>query len=187
MPFARRRFSRSPVRARVRRWQWIRSSRNSVAAIPEPSFQTIDLLDNFRTLVGIDLNFPEFTIWRIRLKVSVRITPVLTAGSVDSNASVTLAIFCDDMAATYTNPVVSKYNEKFLLWDDMYVYKTLAAAGGGTTVPASTDVPMYAEYDLKGHRKLANIGDTLLFQIAPTGASVVNYSLNYNVLALMGH
>jgi len=176
-------------RRSTRRWQWIRESRNSVAAIPEPTFQTVDLIDNFRSLVGIDLNFPEFTIWRIRIKIAVRITPVLTTNTVNSNSGVTVALFCDDMAATYTNPVVAKYNERFLLWDAMYVYKTIGSSGGfvDDTVAPSTDLALYQEYDLKGRRKLANIGDTLLFQIAPTAATIVNYSTTYQILCLTGH
>jgi len=153
----------------------------------EPAFATVDLLDNFRNVVGIDLNFPEFTIWRIRIKVSVRFTPTLTASNIDSNCGVSVAMYVDDMADVGTNPNVSQYHEKYLLWDAMYVYKTLNQAAASTNVSTATDIALYQEYDMKGHRKLGNIGDTLQFQLAPVHGNIVNYALTQQTLVLMGH
>jgi len=187
MPYARRNFSRAPMRRRQRRWQWIRDNRNSVTPIVEPAFATVDLLNIFRVNVGVDLNFPEFTIWRVRIKVSVRFTPTLTAANIDSNCGVVVAMFVDDMSDVGNNPNVSSYHEKYLLWDSMYIYKTLSNAGGTTAFASTEDIALYQEYDMKGRRKLGNIGDSLLFQLAPIHGTIVNYSLTQQTLVLMGH
>ena len=183
MPYRRRTFVRRSAQ-RNRRWLWIRSAANSVTPIPDASFESVDLLSNYRLLAGIDLNLPEFTIWRIRFKVSVRITPVLSAGHVDSNSAVTIALFCDNMVGTYTNPVVAGFDERYLLWDRLFTYKTLSNSTGVANFAAPEDIALYGEYDMKGHRRLGNIGETLLFQIAAGGLTIANYSYQQNTLVL---
>ena len=183
------RFRRTFTRGRRmsnRRWLWIRSQANSVTAIPAPSFQTVDLLANYRTLAGIDLNLPEFTIWRIRIKISVRLTPQATAAThIESNSGVTVAIFCDNMAGTYTNPVVAGFDERYLLWDTLYTSKVVSQAIAFSNIASVEDVLLYQEYDLKGRRRLGNIGESLLLQVAPLAEGTIqNYSYQQSTLVL---
>ena len=173
----------SPAR-RKPHWMWIRSQANSVSPIIAPAFNTADLLLNYRTLAGIDLNLPEFTIWRFRIKVSIKFN--VTAATLESNSGVTVAAFVDNMAATFTNPVAAVFDERYLIWDTIFAFSALQQGANGGDVLNATNLAMYKEYDVKSHRKLGNIGETLLFQIAPLGTGeVLNYSYQQSTLVLL--
>jgi len=129
---------------------------------------------------------PEFTIWRIRFKISIRIT-VTPAGSFGSADGVKLAVFVDDMSDPGSNPVTSPYDEKYMLWDTIYVFETLMSSKG-TTSGTSESLALFKDYDIKTHRKIANLKESLLFQIAPMGAvTVQGYAWSQNTLVLLGH
>jgi hypothetical protein len=170
---------------RNRHWLWIRSAENNVTAITAPAFGQSDLLSSYRTLAGVTLTIPDFTIWRIRISISIKFS-LAAASDVDSNAGVLVAILVDDMSDPGTNPVVSQYHERYLLWDQLYVYKTFAQGGNLTSIATAEHVALYKEYDLKGHRKLSNIGDSLLLQVAPVATgSIANYSFQQSTLVLL--
>lgn len=184
MPIMRRRFPRRMVRSR-RRWQWIRSNENTVTVVGPAAFEQKDLLQTYRALAGIDLNLPEFTIWRVRFKISIRIN-VSPAVQFTPNDGVKLAVFVDDMADPGVNPVTGPYDEKYMLWDTIYVYETLMASRGVTS-GTSENIALFRDYDIKTHRKIGNLKETLLFQIAPLGAATIHdYAWTQNTLVLLG-
>ena len=184
--FVRRTPRRTFVR-RKRRWQWIRSTENSVTPISTSNFAQHDLLLNYRTLAGIDLNLPEFTIWRVLIKISIRIS-VAPAAAFVSNDGAQFAVFVDDMSDVGSNPVVSPYDEKYMLWDAIYAYEAFMQGGVNTTQETQGPLALFKSYDIKTHRKIENLKESLLFQIAPTGNSTVeDYSWTQNTLVLLGH
>jgi len=185
MPYRRSFRSRGNFSRRPRHWLWVRSAENNVSAITAPAFGQSDLLSSYRSLAGVTLTIPDFTIWRIRISISIKFT--VTAGQdIDSNAGVLVALLVDDMSDVGTNPVTSQYHERYLLWDEMYVYKSLMQSTATTMFASAAHVPLYKEYDLKGHRKLSNIGDSLLLQVAPIAAgSIANYSFQQSTLVLL--
>ena len=171
---------------RKRHWLWIRQNFNSTSAIPTAEFSQLDLLGDYRFTAGIDLNLPEFTIWRLRVKVSVHIT-VAPATTYTSSDGVIIAAYCDDKNDPGTHPSVSKYEEKFLIWDVMYAFNAIASGTNGGLLDGTKSVAIYKEYDVKSHRRLDNIGDSLIFQIAPVGlqTSVLDYSIQTSILNLL--
>jgi len=174
-------------RPRVRRpkhWLWVRNTQNSVAPIVAPAFATIDLLSNYRALAGISLNLPEFTIWRIRIQLAIRLS-IAPRTVFESNDGVVVAAYVDDMADTGNNPVANQYHEHYLLWDSMFAYESIAHGNTLVGDPSVTDLALWKTYDLKGRRRISNIGETLQFQFAPTSSgTIVNYSYSQSVLLL---
>ena len=171
---------------RKRRWQWIRSTENSVTVIPAAGFAQHDLLSTYRTTAGIDVNLPEFTIWRIRIKVSFRISAV-AATQYEANDGVHIAVFVDDMNDTGQNPVVAPYDEKYMLWDAIYASESLQYSSNASPI-GTTPVFLFREYDIKTHRRIENLKETLLFQVGSSGqADIENHSWTQNTLVLLGH
>lgn len=182
--FRRRSFVR---RRRPRHWLWVRSNQNSVAGVANASFAQNDLLNVYRTTAGIDINLPEFTIWRLRIRISVHVTvkPVVSYTSADG---VLVAVFCDDFGDPGTNPVTSPYDERYMLWDTMYVSEALmTGVNGGSLTDATNGILMEKQYDIKAHRRLGNLKDSCLLQIAPTGSAlaITDFSFTQSMLLLL--
>lgn len=174
--FRRRSFSRR------RHWIWVRNTHNNSS--PGPSPVLLDLLADFKTHAGITINFPEFRIWRLRLKVSITVT--ITGGTTASNDGVLITTFIDGMTQVPLNQLTNSQDEADMVYDFLYTYKVI---GQGFTVNsfAVTAVPLYGEYDIKAHRKLKSIDDTCFLQMAASGNAVITgYSVSYAMLCFDG-
>ena len=186
-----RRFSsRRPmlVQRRKPHWLWVRANTNDPTSIPVTTHRTFDLLANYRTLAGIDLNLPEFTIWRVRIKVNVKFNLAIAQPTFEPSDGILVAMYVDDMADNGTNPVVSVYHEHYLIYEEIFAYKMLQeGANGGQLTPqvATAAIPLYREFDVKSHRRITNIGETLQLQLAAFGNGVIQTSaLSYSILVL---
>ena len=173
----RRRYNRRFSGPR-RRWQWIRSSENN--ASPNASLNNIDLMSTWRSHSGISINLPEFVIWRIRLKLSITIT---VTTSVAANDGVLVTAFVDGSNQTATNQLSQPYDQKDLIFDMLYATETVKQS---TDSLATTTVTLYREYDIKSHRKLPALDDTLKLQLASSGTAVITgYSFTQSTLVRM--
>jgi len=183
----RRRRVFTGTRRSRRRWQWIRSNENRTNNIGAPDFNQIDLLSTYRALAGIDLNLPEFTIWRVRFRISIRITFPVGTTVVGPEDGAKLAVFVDDMADAGSNPVTAPYDEKYMLWDTLYCYESIMQGRSDAAVPPD-GLAVFKDYDIKTHRKIGNLKESLMFQIAPTGSAIVTgFAWTQNTLVLLGH
>ena len=68
------------------------------------------------------------------------------------------------------NPVTSPYKEQYLMWDNLYATE-LVFSSGATGGDISTS---YKEYDIRAHRKMGNIGETLWLNLAQQGNTVLS-------------
>ena len=165
-PRSRRGFRRGFRRRR--KWQWVRQVGNNTTVITPPNDNTIDLLSDFKSQFGFTVNLPEITIWRVRLKVAIRVTFPATLSSQEADG-VIVALFVNDndIASSYPNPISAPYSQQFMLYDQLYSAEQ-AVMGGIVPVASGTGF-MYREYDVKARRRLMNIKHTLLLKVAPSG------------------
>lgn len=171
----RRRTFRRSVRRR-NRWKWIRNTVNNAA--PSGSLNSIDLLSNFKTHAGITIVLPELVIWRIRLRLAITVT--ITGGVTSSNDGVLVTSFVDGANQAILSQLLNSDDEQDLVYAFLYTYKTIAASDDNVT---TTAVSLYEEFDIKAHRKLKSIDDTLFLQLAASGNAVItNYSYSTSIL-----
>lgn len=176
--YRRRRYYSRRV-ARKPKWLWVRSAENN--ASPNSTLNNLDLLSTFRTHAGISVNLPEFVVWRIRLKISITIT---VTTSVAANDGVLLTAFVDSYDQTAANQLSNSYDQKYLVYDMLYATETVKQS---TDSLATTTVTLYKEYDIKSHRKLAALDDTLKVQLASSGTAVITgYSFQQSTLLKVG-
>lgn len=137
---------------------------------------------NYKSHLGINVNLPEITIWRIRLKLSVFIS-VTTA--VAPNDGVLATVFVDGQNQTVLNQLSNSFDERDLLYDMLYATETLKYS---TDSAAANLFPvLYKEYDIKAHRSLRSVDDTLFLQLASSGtAHITGYSLSMATLIKVG-
>lgn len=146
------------------------------------SVNTIDLMSNYRTHLGIAINLPEITIKRLHLKISIQVT--ITAG-LNSADGVLLSAFVDGLNQTISNQMTNPYDEKDLIFYYLYLSETSmftdAQAGGH-------QYTLYKEFDVRAMRRLKSVDDTLFLQIsAGTGnVTIDNYSWTMSALVDQG-
>ncbi len=164
---------RTGFRRRVRRnFQWARLTSNDVTVVVPPAFYQEDLLSSFKAAYGFSINFPDISIWRVRLRISVAIK--WTAGVVNpETAGVIVGVFVDaPTVQTLASVGLQPYAEKYMYYHAHYYSEAIM---GGGRVPAANIVDFYTfPIDIKVKRRFANIDDTLVLQVAPTGAAVAS-------------
>lgn len=167
------RFSRrTTFRRRVRRnWQWARMTSNDTAVIASPGHYTEDLLSTFKSEYGFSVNFPDITIWRVRLRISVNIRFVAAPVNFESIGFI-MGMFVDDPAFTLLGVETKPYMEKYMYYGATFYEEFVEQ--GAPQVTASGSQFMNKEYDIKARRRLGNIEDTLLMQVGTTGAGTAS-------------
>lgn len=186
MPRRGRGFRRG-FRRRRRNWQWVRQVANSTTVISPPSSNTFDLLSNWKSAFGFSVNLPDIVIWRVRLKVSIRVIfPATLASQEADGVIVTVYTQDNNLVSSFENPITSPYAQQFMLYD--MLFSTEQAVQGGIVPVASGTGFMYREYDIKAHRRLANINHTLLMTVAPSGglANVAGIAYQTSILMKVG-
>lgn len=158
MAFRRRRFF-SSTRKKAR-WVWSRHCEQLTIGTPT----NVDLLNYYKTVAGISIILPEITIWRIHIKIIIKVT--LSAAVVAADG-VLLSCFVDGQTQAQLNSFSDPLAQQHLAYMWMPVAHT-AAEGGGAT--AGTYY-LEKELDIKSHRRIAKPEDTLWFQVASTGGS----------------
>jgi hypothetical protein len=79
------------------------------------------------------------------------------------------------------NPVTNPYGESYLMWDNLYGAEQLFQGAGA--VNTLGDTVAYKEYDIRSHRKLNNMSETLWLQIAQEGnALTTGFSFTQSTL-----
>lgn len=185
--FIRRRRSRG-------RWIWARAVQGLYTALNTgPAVNQFDLLADFRQQFvtgssgGLTLNLPDITIWRIHLKLSLTAKWSLATAPA-SNDGFHIAVYCNSIAeetAALTNYLTNKYSQQFLWWDYLYFNETWKNSTGYVTTASTTAiVPIYKEYDIKAHRKLVHMDDTLWLSVVSQGLDLVpnDLSFTYSIL-----
>ena len=161
MPF-RKPYTRPAFRrGRKPRYMWVREQANDlVTASPA----TIDLLANYRAQFAIAVNLPEITVWRFHIKISI-LGKITLAGSVKSSDGVFVACWVDDKTQAPLIASSASYSQKYLVWEEIYFTEGASQSSTGFTVAAANEVALFREYDVKTHRKLYNLNDSLFLQL----------------------
>jgi len=172
MPFRTRRAMPAMRRGPKPRYQWVRSSENSLAIVHQPGATLFDLLKTWRVANNITLQLPDLVIWRIHIRVTIRFN--LTVAAIQASQGAHIAIYCDDavlaaQATTYT-AFLEPYSRKFLMWD-MIETADNEQGGGFTNVTLNTsnNFLLSRPYDIRSHRKLQNQEETLLLSVTEVG------------------
>lgn len=160
------------MRRRVRRnWQWARATSNDTSIITLPGHYQEDLLASFKSEYGFSVNFPDITIWRIHLKISVSIKWAAAITNPEA-AGVILGVFVDDPSFTIQGVETHPYMEKFMYYGATYYSEMLAM---GEREPANNQVDQIViTRDIKARRRLGNVEDSLILQVGGTGATLVS-------------
>src|SRR6266576_2266528 len=182
--FVRRPVQRSFARPR-KKWMWVRETFNNIGPQQAPIPNMGDLLATFKTQMGINFNLPDIVIWRLLIKIAVKISFVPAVATASSG--VLISAFVDDekkansLATTSFNPLSSPFDEKYLSWEMLYAAQSYAQ--GGQIPTALTDVFLYKELDIRAHRKISNLNETLWFTLSASGdANILQYSYTYSLL-----
>jgi hypothetical protein len=167
---------------RAKRWQWQRLTVNNVGPIHAPNANMDDLLATFKTAMGITLNLPDIVIWRILIKIAIKIG--FNPNNQTSNTGVLLSLFVDDPPAATFQPVTQPFSQRYLMWDEIYT-----AEGLLNSVPLSAtpgNAVLYKTYDVRSHRKLDNVNSSLWLTLSETGNAVLtDYSYTASILMKM--
>jgi hypothetical protein len=157
------------------RYHWVRSFENNASP---SAFNTIDLLGVWKTSMGITFNMPDITIWRIIIKIAVRFS-VVTAATTNTGAFIALLV--DDTTQVELTSLTHPYDEQYLMWDFGFVAQQSLASSDSSAIPAN---PLaYKEYDIRSHRKLRSVNDTLILTIGNSGnATLTDYTFVQNTL-----
>ena len=152
------------------KYQWVREVATNVVASSPIQF---DLLSNFKSRFGIIFNLPDIVIWRVHIKVSIG----LTISSFTPATAVLFALYCENQF-NVVNSFTDPYAEKFLMFDNLYAADQVLQAG-------SISIPtLYKEYDIRTHRKLANMEETLFAQFTQQGNATMT-AVDYTTSILL--
>src|SRR6266576_3548833 len=162
--FVRRPVQRSFARPR-KKWMWVRETFNNIGPQQAPIPNMGDLLATFKTQMGINFNLPDIVIWRLLIKIAVKISFVPAVATASSGVLISAFVF----------------DEKYLSWEMLYAAQSYAQ--GGQIPTALTDVFLYKELDIRAHRKISNLNETLWFTLSASGdANILQYSYTYSLL-----
>ena len=89
-----------------------------------------------------------------------------------------MSIFVDDKELSPTiNMLTRPFSKQFMTWEQLYASNVATLA-----TPSPVD-NLYIERDIKTHRKLENLEQTLWLSMVETGAvSMIDYSVTYSLL-----
>lgn len=103
------------------------------------------------------------------MKISVSIKWAASIPNPETSG-VIVGVFVDDASFTLQSVGLKPYSEKYMLYDAFYYAE---AQMQGARIPVATNTDSYTKvYDIKSRRRLGNIEDTLVLQVAPTGSAV---------------
>lgn len=164
---------RRPVTATVaipparRKRVWARFV-DSNAALSELEY-TYDMLSDFRTSAGINLNLPGVTIGRIRIKIQVRFDFSVTPG--DAASGVTVGVYTQSQQSSGGRlSSASDLTDDYLYWAWHPVSENVP-----TTIAAmAADVMFAFEVDSRAMRKMDEIGQGLFLNVQSTAATEID-------------
>lgn len=178
---------RRGFRRRRRKWQWVRQTGNNTVSVAPPNVSFQDLLLDWKNQFGFTVNLPEITIWRVRFKISIRITYPAAIATAEADG-VNVAVFVNDVdiVNSYPNPISAPYSQQFMMYDTLY--SSEQAVMGGIVPVASGTGFMYREYDIKARRRINNIKHSLIVGVAPSGglATLAGFAWQTSILLAIG-
>ena len=170
---------RTHVRSRtpIRRYQFRKPRRRTVWAdfdfidlAPTNPVSGYDLLLPFQGATGITLNLPGITIGRVLIKISIIYVP----GAAAANNGARIALGVEDKS--YTNaalgvvnsPLTSPYDASYMWLEQLYQAEQEVYSG------VVTNPVLHRSLDVRTKRKVANMGESLLFTLSATGNSTLS-------------
>lgn len=175
-----RRFRSFRVRSRAarRKTVWSHESQTMANATTR---QSIDLLSDFRTTLGLSANPLGITIRRIRITIQIDFD--FTSAGLTELAGAYLSCYRDTVglatAATLGPTTEPDKDYSFRQW------LPLTGALGSVHEFTGTRVIISREYDSKSSRVLRDIGDTYYFVMSPTGGVSAGAQLETSTLLLL--
>jgi len=141
---------------------------DSNAALSELEY-TFDMLSDFRTSAGINLNLPGVTIGRVRIRIQVRFDFSVVAG--DSASGVTVGIYTQSQQSTAGRlSSASDLTDDYLYW----AWHPLALEGPTLVSSVTTDCLVAFDIDSKAMRKMDEIGTGLFLNVQSTAATEID-------------
>ena len=165
----RRRFYRSRMRKRPK-FQWVR---NTLSDVVPASTVTYDLLNSYKNAFAISAMLPDIVIWRIHIKISIDFH-FSAAGDPLATSGVFFAIFTESDHLVHLPAAGNAYDEHYMMWTKLYASESLANNYSNIAVTTGSQQVIYKEFDIKSHRRLTDINDTLLLQLQAFGNVVMN-------------
>lgn len=153
----RRRSSRIRVSRPRRKFVWAHLLNDFGAAAPTGS---IDILTDFRTIMGITANLPGCTVVRIRGSVQMEFA---AAGSFDHTSGFAHGIYVDTVTSVAALPL-GLPNEDWMFWEWSPVSRGYDAIG-----PTNTDRILSVPIDARAMRKVEEVQQTLFYVWEVTG------------------
>lgn len=150
-------FNRMPVVSPKRKMVWARFEHNFTDA---STAQTLDLLSDWRTALGITQNLPGYTVVRIRAAVQM----LFNFTAVSDDTGIIHAVYVDTTSGIAADPQTAP-NEDWLFWEWSPFTKYTSAG------VADTDIIVTQTIDTKSMRKFEEINQTVWYSWAVTGAS----------------
>jgi len=102
--------------------------------------------------------------------VSIRFK--FTVATLSENEGAYVGIFVDSRLqenALAFSTFVNTYSKKMMMYDVLYVAENFKENFTNITLSTTTEQVLYKEYDIKSHRLLRNLDETLLLQIIGLG------------------
>lgn len=164
----------------------MRNTSSDSSVVNSPGHYTEDLLVSFKNEYGFTINFPDITIWRVILRISLSIKWIAAPVNFEQ-AGFILGLFVDDPNFTLQGVESHPYAEKYMYYGATY-YTEAIMAGERTIAANNTDV-ITKNFDIKARRRLGNIEDSLLMQVGTTGSPVASFqglSWTQSVLISLG-
>ena len=156
------------------RWQWVRQSYQPTV---NATLMNVDALSGYRTAAGITINLPEITIWRVRLRISIKVT---IAAALAANDGVMVSVFTEGQSVTPLNQVSNPLDQRDMLSSMLYLSEPCMT---GAATGAAGTFYLYKEYDIKAHRRLQSAQDTLFVQLASSGqVQIADVSFSQSIL-----
>lgn len=116
----------------------------------------------------------------MRVSVTIRFAASIT----NSEAyGAIVAVYCDNMGFTLENVATHPFAERYMLYHTMYYNE--AVMQGELPAAANANGYMVREFDIKARRRLQNIEDTLILDIAGTGGLASLQGVSWSASTLM--
>lgn len=155
------------VPAERRKRVWARFV-DSNAALSDVEY-TFDMLSDFRTSAGINLNLPGVTIGRIRIKIQVRLD--LSVVNADAASGVVVGVYTQSQQSTGGRlSAASDLVDDYLYWS----WHPLSEHGPFSILAAPVDALLTCDVDSKAMRKMDEIGQGLFLNVNTTSATEID-------------
>ena len=153
----------SPRRKKV----WARTIQTDTNPADVPYF--VDLMEDFRTAMGITINLPGFTVGPIKIKIGLRFDIEVVQSQ---QMGYTVGLVVSDLAGTPPNPQIQP--DVDWMWWAWYPLVPPQEQVLVSSTPVAQTVLTSIEIDCNSMRKMEEVGQTLFLVISATGGAIVD-------------